>query len=392
MFINSVVDYGSTGKIVRDLANGLLSKGHEVLMVYGRHEAKEADNTFNMSDQIGFYNHVIMTRLFGGHGLHSKRATRQLIDEIKRFQPDTIHIHNIHGYYCHVPMLMDYLKGTDIKILWTLHDAWLISGSGAYFDFNGCAHWNDGCEICNSTKDYPEVVGFARQKRNLDWKKDKIGSLKNLHFITPSQWLKDLIANSYLGKYPCTVVHNGINMDIFKPTSDVTLEERYKDKKVLLGIASKWERRKGLEDFVKLSNMLSDEYQIVLIGLEEAQIATLPSSIVGITRTHDAKELAAYYTLAHAFLNPTYEDNYPTTNIESLSCDTAVIAYDTGGNKEVPGITIVPQGDLDAMLREIKELNTDNKPNYRDEAFSAQLFVENMMSLYEDTNDKNSNH
>ena len=391
MFINSVVDYGSTGKIVRDLANGLISKGHEVLMVYGRHQAKETDNTFDMSDTTGFYNHVIMTRLFGDHGLHSKAATHKLIEKIKEFQPDTIHIHNIHGYYCHVPMLMDFLKETNIKVLWTLHDAWLISGSGAYFDFNGCSLWNDGCEVCTSTKDYPEVVGIAQQKRNLDWKKDKIGSLKNLHFITPSHWLKDLIAKSYLGKFSCSVVHNGINLDVFKPTENADLMEQYKGKKILLGIASKWERRKGLEDFMKLSTMLSDEYQIVLIGLEKEQIGKLPSNVVGISRTQDATELAAYYTLAHAFLNPTYEDNYPTTNIEALSCNTPVIAYDTGGNKEVPGITIVPQGDLKELIAKVEEINPDQGLSYRNDLFSAQNFVEEMMDFYEENYEENSN-
>ena len=379
MFINSVVDYGSTGKIVRDLATGLKTQGAEVLMVYGRHEAKDETDTFNMSDSLGMYTHLFMTRFFGRNGLHSHKATRKLIDKIKEFNPDTIHIHNIHGYYCHVPMLMAYLKTTDIKIIWTLHDAWLVSGSSAYFDFNGCSHWNQGCEVCTSTRDYPEVFGMKRQKKNLDWKKEFIGGLPNIHFITPSQWLKDLIGTTYLAHFPCDVIYNGINMDLFKPTHNEVLKTRFQDKKVLLGIASKWERRKGLEDFIKLSEILDPKYQIVLIGLDEKQIKTLPSNIVGLTRTSDAKELAAYYTLAHAFLNPTYEDNYPTTNIEALSCDTHVVAYDTGGNKEVPGITIVPQGDYVAMAQALETLHDEP---LRQDVFAASVFVEAMLKTY----------
>ncbi len=377
MFINSVVDYGSTGKIVRDLANGLLQEGNEVLMVYGRHDAKDDNNTFNMSDTLGMYTHILMTRLLGRHGLHSKSATRKLIKKIEAFQPDVINIHNIHGYYCHVPMLMDYLKTTDIKIIWTLHDAWLISGSSAYFDFNGCKHWNEGCEICNSTQDYPEVLGFKRQKKNLDWKKHFIGTMPNIQFITPSIWLKELLATSYLAKYPCDVVYNGINLDVFKPTKNEFLEKQYEDKKVLLGVASIWERRKGLDDFIELSKLISDDYQIVLIGLSEKQISALPPTILGVSRTSDATELAAYYTLAHAFLNPTYEDNYPTTNIEAKACGTRVIAYDTGGNKEVDGIEIVQQGDISAMWKQIQtSVDTNVDPSqFSSERFSQEMLV-----------------
>lgn len=386
LFVNSVCDYGSTGKIVRDLANGLKKQGHDVLICYGRHQAKDDIDTFYIGDKVATYNHVLMTRLFNRHGLHSNRATRKLIQKIETYQPDIIHLHNIHGYYLNVKMLFDALKNYEGKIYWTFHDCWPISGSSAYFDYNGCKKWDDGCVECNSTRDYPEALFIKRQKQNFNWKKQSFSGFTNLTLITPSAWLKDLLAQSFLAGYPCEVIHNGINTQLFKPTEDAKLTEKYQNKRVLLGVASIWEQRKGLEDFIKLNAMISDEEKIVLIGLSEEQLKTLPASMDGVLRTDSAEQLAAYYTLAHRFLNPTYEDNYPTTNVEALCCHTPIIAYDTGGNKEVatePYMTIVPKGDVNALYQAIKSDSEVCFDDFDHLKYDSSLFVEKTLKLYQ---------
>ena len=57
-------------------------------------------------------------------------------------------------------------------------------------------------------------------------------------------------------------------------------------------------------------------------------------AIICIPRTNSPQELAAIYTTADVFVNPTYEDNYPTVNLEAQACGTRVITYDTGGCRE----------------------------------------------------------
>lgn len=379
MFINSVVDYGSTGKIVRDLSDELKHQGHTVSMVYGRKSVKDETDTFSLVSPAQTAVHVAMTRLFGRHGLYSTKSTKRLIAHIKEFQPDTIHLHNLHGYYLNVPYLLNYLATTDIKLLWTLHDAWLMSGNGAYFDFNGIQSWYQEGVICNTTKDYPEAKLLSMQKSNIRWKRKALLQQRNLSFITPSQWLKDLIATSYLKSIPCYVVPNGIDTDLFKPSIDDSLSKQYESKKLLLGLANIWEPRKGLKDFTELNQLISDEYQIVLIGLTPQQIEDLPEGIIGLERTSSAEELAAYYSLAHAFINPTYEDNYPTTNLESLACKGRVIAYDTGGNKEVPGIEIVTQGDVAALWKTIQK---DHDVTVDPIVFSKGEFIKKMFKFY----------
>lgn len=386
LFVNSVCDYGSTGKIVRDLANGLKKEGHEVLICYGRHQAKEDTDTFYIGDKLTTYSHVFMTRVFNRHGLHSNRATQKLIEKIETFNPDVIHLHNLHGYYLNVEMLFEALKTFKGKIYWTFHDCWPISGSSAYFDYHGCKTWDEGCVECNSTRDYPEALVFKRQKKNFLWKKKAFSGLDNLTLVTPSYWLKELLAKSFLAQYPCEVIHNGINTNLFKPTYDAELTKKYENKLVLLGVASIWEQRKGLNDFIKLSTMISDNYKIVLIGLTEEQKKSLPTAIDGVLRTDSAEKLAAYYTLSHRFINPTYEDNYPTTNIEALCCHTPVIAYDTGGNKEVsikPFMTIVPQGDLEAIVHELNSNKNISFDHLDSLSHDSHTFVSNTLKLYQ---------
>ncbi|WP_323615644.1 glycosyltransferase [Erysipelothrix rhusiopathiae] len=386
LFVNSVCDYGSTGKIVRDLANGLKKEGHEVLICYGRHQAKEDTDTFYIGDKLTTYSHVFMTRVFNRHGLHSNRATQKLIEKIETFKPDVIHLHNLHGYYLNVEMLFEALKTFKGKIYWTFHDCWPISGSSAYFDYHGCKTWDEGCVECNSTRDYPEALVFKRQKKNFLWKKKAFSGLDNLTLVTPSYWLKELLAKSFFAQYPCEVIHNGINTDLFKPTYDAELTKKYENKRVLLGVASIWEQRKGLNDFIKLSTMISDNYKIVLIGLTEEQKKSLPTAIDGVLRTDSAEQLAAYYTLSHRFINPTYEDNYPTTNIEALCCHTPVIAYDTGGNKEVsikPFMTIVPQGDLEAIVHELNSNKNISFDHFDSLSHDSHTFVSNTLKLYQ---------
>ena len=56
--------------------------------------------------------------------------------------------------------------------------------------------------------------------------------------------------------------------------------------------------------------------------------------IICAPRTNSPQELAAIYTAADVFANPTYEDNYPTVNLEAQACGTRVVTYDTGGSRE----------------------------------------------------------
>lgn len=158
--------------------------------------------------------------------------------------------------------------------------------------------------------------------------------------ITPSQWLGNLVGESFLKDYPVEVRRNTIDRAVFRPTPS-DFRERYGigDRFMILGVASPWTERKGLGSFIQLADELdSKKYAIVLVGLSEKQIKQLPNGIMGLTRTNSPQELAGIYSTADVFFNPTVEDNFPTVNLEAEACGTPVVTYDTGGCRETLGM------------------------------------------------------
>lgn len=361
LFINSVAGFGSTGRIAAQQCRELQQQGHECVLAYGRDQANCDDiPTIQIGTPLDYKLHGVSTRLFDNHGFCSRAATKRFLEEVKEYDPDVIWMHNIHGYYIHVGLLFDYLRTCGKKIFWTLHDCWSFTGHCAYFDFAGCDKWKTGCHHCPQKGTYPGSLLLDNSRKNYNQKKALFSGIPDLTLITPSMWLADLLQESYLREYPVKVVYNTINTEIFKPApSDFREKHGLVDKKLLLGVASVWEERKGLRDFVKLASMLPQSYRIVLVGLTQEQSKGLPANILALPRTNSAKELAEIYTAADAFVNPTYEDNLPTVNLEARACGTKVVSYDTGGCAETLGEKdiLVPKGDVDALLAAVCDEN-----------------------------------
>lgn len=333
--INSVCGVGSTGRIATDLYKVLEEQGHECKIAYGRGVAPEGIDSIKIGSNLDNYTHVFKTRVFDKHGFGSVNATKKFIEEVKEYDPDVIHLHNIHGYYINIEILFNYLKESNKPVVWTLHDCWAFTGHCAYFDYVGCDKWKGGCNKCPQKQGYPTSNILDNSKYNYEKKKELFTSVKNMTIVTPSKWLANLVKKSFLDKYPVEVINNGIDLNIFKPTeSDFREKYNLQEKFIILGVASVWEERKGLKYFVELSEKLSDEYKIVVVGVTEKQKKELPNNILAITRTNNIKELAQIYTVADVFVNPTLEDNFPTTNLESLACGTPVITFNTGGSHE----------------------------------------------------------
>ena len=335
--INSVCGIRSTGRICTDLADALTEQGHEVKIAYGRETVPEKYQKYavRIGNDTDTKLHGLRSRIFDDTGYGSKKATERFIEWVKSYDPDVVHLHNIHGYYINIELLFRYLAKAKKHVIWTLHDCWPFTGHCVYFDYAKCDRWKTGCYKCPQKKEYPASMVADRSKKNWEKKKALFTSVKDMVFVTPSQWLADLLKQSYLGSYPVKVINNDIDLTVFRPTEgDFREKNGLTGKKVLLGVASVWDRRKGLKDYIKLSENLDDNYRIVLVGLSEEQIKSLPKNIIGISRTNNTKELAEIYTAADLLVNLTYEDNYPTVNLEAQACGTPVISYRTGGSTE----------------------------------------------------------
>lgn len=354
--INVVCGIRSTGRICTDLATALEEQGHEVKIAYGREEVPEQYKKYavRIGNDLDVKLHALKARLFDAAGFGSKKATKKFIEWVKKYDPDVIHLHNIHGYYINIEVLFDYLRTCGKKIIWTLHDCWAFTGHAAFCEAANCEKWETGCNNCPKRNDYPISLSDA-SKHNWLKKKTIFTGISNMQIVTPSKWLAGLVKRSFLKEYPVTVIYNGIDTNVFKPT-DSNFRDKLSigNKKVILGVAAVWTERKGLNDFVKLSEMIdAEEFLIVLVGVSKDQINNLPDNIIGIERTNSAKELAALYSFATVFVNPTYEDNYPSTNLEAIACGTPVITYDTGGSGEsaiINGIVVKKKNLRDLQI------------------------------------------
>lgn len=397
--------YKATGHIMMDIHEILTEQGYDSYVCWGRGRQANNDHEIVIADNIGVKFHGIYTRLLDKTGFASRRATKKLLRRLDEIKPDIIHLHNIHGYYLNIELLFNYIREHDINVVWTLHDCWSMTGHCAWFDMCGCEKWKTGCFNCEQLGTYPASKGFDNSKWNWNKKKALFTGL-NLTIVTPSQWLRDIVMKSYLKDYRCEVINNGIDLNIFKLAENSEIKKVQKkydldDRKIVLGVASEWTPRKGLLDFIKLSEMMQD-IQFVVVGLTERQIKEMPQNIKGIKRTENQRELVALYAIADVFFNPTYEDNFPTTNLEALACGTPVITYDTGGSPEeirnieknngvIVGEIIRKKSCRETDLNEVanrltKWMETDSKKlqpsEYSSNLDSKQCF-DNYLALYE---------
>jgi putative colanic acid biosynthesis glycosyltransferase len=366
--INSVCGIGSTGRIATDIDKILKEKGHESYIAYGRGEARNCDTSIRIGSRFDNYMHVVKTRLFDKHGFGSKKATEEFINKIKELNPDVIHLHNIHGYYINIEILFNYLKEANKPVIWTLHDCWAFTGHCAHFDYIGCERWKTGCYSCPQKNIYPSSMLVDNSYHNFIKKKEIFSGVKDMTIVTPSKWLAGIVKQSFLSQYPVKVINNGIDLDVFRPTES-NFREKYNitNKFIILGVANVWGKRKGYEYFIELSRKIRKDEIIVIVGLTEKQKKRLPNNVIGITKTNNIEELARIYSAADVFINPTLEDNFPTTNLEALACGTPVISFDTGGSVECMDKScgfVVEKGNLKELINAIEKVKEKGKLNY----------------------------
>lgn len=355
--IDSCLGVGSTGRITESIGALAMERGWDCYIAHGsRYAGSTKMHSIPVVTKAGEYRHALKSMLFDAHGLGSVCETKRLLRKIEQIKPDIIHLHCIHGYYLNYKILFEYLNSTNIPVVWTFHDCWAFTGHCAHFYNAGCLKWKDGCGNCPLLNAYPRAL-MDNSKRNYKLKKKLFEKNHNLHIVSVSEWLSSLVRESFLKETDNMVINNGIDINTFSPSQSSG------EKPYVLGVASSWNQSKGLFDFYKIREKLSEEeYDIMIVGLTKEQIQDLPRGIKGVSRTESVSALAELYSGAFAFVNPTYADSFPTVNMEALACGTPVITYRTGGSPEIidesTGI-VVEQGDIDALVKAIIHLKDE---------------------------------
>lgn len=364
----------STGRIMQEIGELAIQHGWKSFIAYsyGRDGIKPCSSELvPVGNKWSVAWHGVVTRLFDRHGLASGRATKDFIRKIDEIKPDIVHIHNIHGYFLNYKELFDYFSRRNIPVVWTVHDCWLYTGHCYYYSYIRCDRWKNGCGNCPQKRKFPASLIFDRSAQNFIDKKKAFTSMpKNLLTIVPvSDWIRNEMKDSFLKDYPFRVIHNGIDLSVFDIYDTESVKQKYglQNRHILLGLASIWSEEKGLNDFIKLAGMLNDDEVIVLVGITPEERKMLPDNVVGIGRTENIRQLAELYAAADVFINPTWQDNYPTVNLEAIACGTPVVTYRTGGSIEV--ITedtgmIVEQGDVKGLMDAARIIEHNGKDRY----------------------------
>ena len=365
--INSTLNWGGTGFVAEHIGQFVNEKGGDSYIAYGRYGNPTKSKSIKIGNKWDVYFHVLQTRIFDRHGLASQRATHKLIHKIKNINPDIIHLHNIHGYYVNYPILFDYLFSSGKPVIWTLHDCWAFTGHCSHYSCVKCYRWQENCQNCCQKEYYPKSLFHDRSSLNYLEKKKFFTSIKNMVIVPVSDWLKEEVKKSFLNKYKTKRIYNGIDLNLFKPGGISSNKLKLLNKFIILGVASIWDEKKGMNDFVKLSQKIPNDFQILLIGLTEKQKLKLPKEIIGILRTNSLTELAEYYSYADVYINFSVEESFGLTTCEAMACGTPVIVYDTTACSEMVSADtgfIVEQGNMEGVVYAIKQIKSVGKVAY----------------------------
>lgn len=359
LFLHSQCENGGISRIIFSICDLLKKDGSEGKFAFSRGFIPDnhKDICYMFGNKSEIATHVLLTRLFDRHATGSSKATKELIKFINSYQPDIIHINNIHGYYLNFKLLFDYLKLINIPIVWTLHDCWAFTGHCSHFEYAKCDKWKTNCNQCAYISEYPKSIIFDNSNKNYQEKKNMYEQMNNIVIVTPSLWLKKHVEQSILSDKECIVINNGIDLNIFRYTeSSLKKNSKFNNKTIYLAVASVWTQKKGFNDLIEFSKMIDkNTEQLIVVGVNKKQEKKLKKvGIFPITHTKDVFELVKWYSLADVFINPTYEDTFPTVNIESLACGTPVVTYKTGGSPEIIDSNcgvVVKKGRVDLLYK-----------------------------------------
>ncbi len=401
--INTYYKKGSTGKIVEQLLETQKNSYIDGYVLYGKGDLVDEPNVYKINTKLGYYYHKFMTHVFGKHSFYSKRKTKKAMRIIEQIKPDVIHLHNLHGHYLNVQVLFNYILKNEIPVVWTFHDCWAFTGHCAYFHEIGCEKWKTGCFKCELKYSYPRSFIFDRSKQSYIEKKRLFTSIRNINLVNVSRWVDGLVSESFFMDKPHSVIYNWIDRDIFNGNTESDwIRKKYNidNKFVILGVAAGWTERKGIRDFVELSNFINDDEVIFLIGSAPTNL-TLPKGIINIPAITDQTLLAQYYAMADVYINPSRQETFGLTTAEAMSCGTPAIVYDVTACPEIVGVDekcgyIAKAYEVSDIYSKIKKIKLKGKSFYSINAIQRveQLFdnghnLNEYIKLYREVTNKN---
>ncbi|MGI6521062.1 MAG: glycosyltransferase [Fermentimonas sp.] len=387
--INVTANAGSTGRIAEEIGLKAIASGWDSYIAYGRNERPSVSKLIRVGNDMDVKLHGIQTRLFDRHGLGSKKATIEFIKKTETIKPDIIHLHNIHGYYINYPVLFSFLQKIKTPIVWTLHDCWSITGHCSHFTYIKCEKWKTQCHSCPQKSSYPASYLLDRSKKNYILKKKLFNSVSNLTLIPVSNWLSDILKESFLQNYPIKVINNGIDTKVFKPYKNSDFRDKYnlKNKFIIMGVATAWSEGKGISDYIALSKVISYDCKIVLVGLKQNQMNDVPDNIIKLPLTTNQKQLAELYSMADVVISLSRGESFGLTIVEGFACGTPGIVYNNTAQPELITLDtgyVVENDNIDDVANAINKIKNNGKKFYSNACRNRAIQYYNKDDRFED--------
>lgn len=392
--INSFFSEGGPPRIVKGIYDTIIENGDECVLAAARANPLPGMDIYKIGNKLTTYYCALSSRLFDNDGFVAVSSTKRLIKRIRNYDPDIIHLHNLHSYYMQVEGLFSYLKECGKPVVWTLHDCWPMTGHCPHFTMTKCNRYKTGCYQCPQKTSFPASYGLDQSRRNWNRKKAAFSGVPRMTLVPVSQWLDSVVKESFLKEYPTRVIYNGLDLKPFRHVKS-NFRERYglEEKKLILGVALHWTEKKGLYDYFKLAGMLDDSYRIILVGDIGDGIQELSGNIIPIEPIYDDNKLAEVYSTSDLCLNLSYEETFGLTSVESLACGTPIITYDLTAVPEIARMfeaPVVHAGNIGELKKTIENYFQGNTPDkhYDVSCFDEKVLYQQYYDLYKELLEK----
>jgi glycosyltransferase involved in cell wall biosynthesis len=264
----------------------------------------------------------------------------RLAPTVARARPDIVHLHWIGGGFLHLGELAKF----GAPVVWTLHDAWPLTGGCHYPD--DCRRFQAGCGGCPQLESLQRDVLCAR---NLRAKRRATAGVSR--WIFPSEWLSGLAGAS--GAIPADrrrVIPYGYDERVLFPRPPAAARARWDlpagARVIVAGAADLRDLRKGAallpETVRRVQEATGRKCVLLVFGANPQALPPAPGVEIrstGVLRGED--DVAAVLSAADLLLLPSLQDNLPNVAIEAQACGCPVVGFATGGVPETiePGVT-----------------------------------------------------
>lgn len=335
--INAVYGFGSTGTIVRDLQDVCSRNGIDCVVAYSQSRGF-VKNGYHMGNWLSNKIHAMLSRISGKQGYFSILSTLRFLKFLNRYQPNILHLHNLHGCYINVPMLLKYAAKRHIAVVVTLHDCWFYTGGCSHYTSACCRKWLKSCGYCPMRyKETPAYLWDASSKI-LEDRQRLFDNITNLVAVGVSKWIISEAQKNIFKDAKCLTIYNGIDIHFFHPVnSDFKKKYNLEGKKIILAPANKWFLEVNRSTFEYFASQLLDDVRIVFIG-DGCDETRLTDKMINLGFVASREKIREIYSAMDVMVNCTREESLSLLNLEVQACGTPVITYsNTGVTETVDG-------------------------------------------------------